>query len=569
MKKIILLLVLISFFGIQRSQASHFAGSDLTYTCLGGNTYLITLTFYRDCSGISEPTSVPVTFTCSSNNAFNFTSTLNKTPGTGQEITPSCSATPTFCAGGTAYGIREYVYQGTVTMAPCNSWEMSYTSCCRNPISTVNGSSGWYITAMLNNLAAPCNSSPTFTNIPIVVANNNQFLTYNHGAVDPNGDSLAYSFFTPKSNSTSTVTYLTPYDSANFLSSSIPITIDPNTGQIAFKPNQSLITVTGVKVEDWRTINGTATLIGTVYRDIQLKVYNATNANPTLAGMRFIGQHGYSPLDTIYNTTVFATDPVYFSISGFDPDTFNPAYSAHPERFSIVWNNSAIPQSSVFTHANGTDSAWAEFNWIPNINDYSVIPYCISATITDEACPYKGKQIYSYCITVGTPPPLHLGDDTTICINNVLTLDGGVGDFTFQWSTGDTSRYLQVNANMLGAGMHNISLSRTGYGASETDNINITVDACVGINNSEENINFSVTPNPNQGVFDVNISNINKSDINLNIYNSQGKKVYSETIHAIQQDITKRINLDNLSAGIYFLNIQQGDIIKTQKIIIQ
>ncbi len=568
MKKILLLLVLISFLGIQRSQASHFAGSDLTYTCLGGNTYLITLTFYRDCSGVSEPTSVPVTFTCGTYSVFNFTSTLQKIPGTGQEITPSCSATPTYCSAGTAYGIREYVYQGSVSLAPCNDWEMSYTSCCRNPITTISGSPGWYITAMLNNLDAPCNSSPTFSNIPIVVANNNQFITYNHGAIDLNGDSLAYSFFTPKSNNNVNVTYITPYDSANFLSSSIPISIDPITGQIAFKPNQSLITVTGVKVEDWRTINGTPTLIGTVYRDIQLKVYSATNSNPTLAGMRFTGQHGYSPLDTTYATTVFATDPVYFSISGFDPDTFDPAYTAHPERFSIVWNN-GISQSSVLTHDNGTDSAWAEFNWLTSINDISVIPYCITATITDEACPYKGKQIYSYCITVGSPPPLHLGDDTTVCVNNTLTLDGGVGDFTFQWSTGDTSRYLQVNASTLGTGIHNISLSRTGYGASEIDNINITVEPCVGINNSEKNLIFSVNPNPNKGVFDVNISNIDKSDIILSIYNTEGKKVYSETIQMKQQDISKRINLENLSTGIYFINIQQGSITKSQKILIQ
>jgi hypothetical protein len=52
--------------------------------------------------------------------------------------------------------------------------------------------------AELNNLNAPCNSSPTFSNIPIVVANNNELLTYSHGAVDPDGDSLVYSFFYTK-----------------------------------------------------------------------------------------------------------------------------------------------------------------------------------------------------------------------------------------------------------------------------------------------------------------------------------------------------------------------------------
>jgi len=568
MKKILLLFALISLFGIKQSQASHFAGSDLTYTCVGGNSYVITLSFYRDCSGISEPTSIWVTFTCSSNSAFNFTAPLHKTPGTGQEITPNCSGNPTYCSSGNSYGIQEYVYTGIATLAPCSDWVISYSSCCRNPITTLTNQPSWYISAKLNNLVAPCNSSPSFSNIPIVMVSNNQLVTYNHGAVDIDGDSLAYSFFAPKTSTNSTVTYVSPYDSANFLSSSIPISIDSITGQITFKPNQSLITVTGVKVEEWRKINGTPTLIGSVYRDMQLKVYNTTNSNPVLAGMRFTGQHGYSPLDTIYAANVFATDPVYFSISGFDPDTFNPANSGHPERFSITWNNN-IPQSSSLTHANGTDSAWAEFNWLPSINDISVIPYCITATIIDESCPYKGKQIYSYCLTVGAPPPLHLGNDTTICINNVLTLDGGAGDFTFQWSTGDTSRFLQVDAHTLGVGVHNISLSRTGYGVSETDDIDITVDACTGIDNSEKNLDFSVKPNPSQGIFVVNISSIDKSDIDLIIYNSQGKKVYSELIQTKQEDISKRIDIKSLSAGIYFIKIQQGNRTKTQKIVIQ
>ena len=118
-------------------KASHFAGADLTYTCLGGNTYLITYSFYRDCSGISAPSSVNMFFNCSSNSSLNFYASLPKIPGTGQEITQACSAVPTHCNNGNGYGIQEYVYQGVVTLTACNSWKMYYTSGARNPISTV------------------------------------------------------------------------------------------------------------------------------------------------------------------------------------------------------------------------------------------------------------------------------------------------------------------------------------------------------------------------------------------------------------------------------------------------
>jgi len=567
MKKILFLIVLIPLFTIQNIQAEYYSGSTISLNCIGGNTYIVTLTFYRYCEGIATPSNIPVIFTCSSNTAYNFTVSLNRNSNTGYEITPSCSSAPTQCAGGTAYGVQEYIYQQTVTLAPCNSWEASYSNGGRMPLTTVSESFAHSVSAELNNLAAPCNSTPVFSNIPILVAIKDQLLTYNNGAIDPDGDSLAFSFYNPESNVNSPITYISPYSYANFVSSSIPITINPNTGQITFKPNQVSSTVSGVKVEEWRTINGTPTLIGAIHLDLVLIIYSATNANPVLAGINPSVSNGYNPLDTIYSTTSIASEPIHFSLSGFDPDTFNTSNSSHPENFSITWNN-GITQANFLAHSNNTDSAWADFNWTPSFNDISNIPHCFTATVMDDGCPYKGKQIYTYCITV-TPPPLHLDDDTSICINNVIVLDGGAGDFSFQWSTGDTSRYLSINASTLGIGVHNISLTRMGYGTTESDSINITVDACVGIDISEQKLDFSVNPNPNQGVFDVSISSIRKSDIQLEIHNLRGKKIYSELIQKKQKDISKRINLDALSAGIYFITIQQGNLTKTQKIVIQ
>ena len=71
MKKILLLLALIPFFTIQNIKANHYSGTDLSLTCLGGNTYLVTLTYYHDCEGVPASSSIPIHFTCSSDTAFN------------------------------------------------------------------------------------------------------------------------------------------------------------------------------------------------------------------------------------------------------------------------------------------------------------------------------------------------------------------------------------------------------------------------------------------------------------------------------------------------------------------
>ena len=77
-----------------------------------------------------------------------------------------------------------------------------------------------YVEATLNNLLAPTNSSPQFTNIPVAFFCSNQSFTYNHGVVDPNGDSLVYSFITPKTyntsnNSVGAVTFNAGYSAGN------------------------------------------------------------------------------------------------------------------------------------------------------------------------------------------------------------------------------------------------------------------------------------------------------------------------------------------------------------------
>ncbi len=459
--------------------ATHFAGSDLTYTCLGGNTYLITFTFYRDCSGASAPTSQTVSFSCSSNSQFNFTATLQRIPGTGQEITPGCSAVPTHCSGGNGYGIQEYVYQATVTLAPCNSWTIQTSSCCRNTVSTVSGQGSWTMLAHLNNLTAPCNSSPTFSNKPVAVVCQGQSFCFNHGALDPDGDSLVYSFYAPYTNYPATVPYNGSYSATQFLQSSTPITIDPVTGDICFTPSLIQSTVTGVKVEEYRTINGVATLIGTVYRDLQMKVVQCNNNIPVLSGMDTTMSHTYNPNDTTYRIDVcLSPDPIEFDINGFDADTFNPGTTGNPEKFSISWNN-GIPTGNFTTYYNGTDSAYAHFSWLPTAADVGNIK-CFTATIQDEACPYNGFQTFSYCILV-RGMQVDIGSDTLLCEGETLTVQATADSTTVNYiwrlngtptGTPQSQDWYFVNSSQLGPGQHLLSIE-TNDGSTTT--------ACPGV----------------------------------------------------------------------------------------
>lgn len=438
MKRIITLCISV-IFGVMLlpspMSASHIAALDLSMTCLGGNDYLVRFVLYRDCSGITAPTTVNLAFNCSGNPAYNFT--INQVPpfpGTGQTITQTCPAMPTRCDGGSVYGIQEYVYQVQVTLPACNQWRVSWTTCCRNPSNTISSatSASAYIEATLNNMDAPCNSNPVFTNKPITTLNVGQTMIFNHGAVDPDGDSLVHTLVTPfNSSNTTYVNWIPPYSATQPFPSNPPITLDPFTGTMTMSPIMNTIAPMAIRVEEWRTINGVPVCIGTVYRDLQINAISTFNTSPVLSGISSSIGGGYNPNDTIYNTVVCVGNPVEFFIHGYDADVFNPGGSGNPGKFSISWNG-AIPTASFQVYHQGTDSAFAHFYWLPNIAHLNNPTKCFTVTIQDQACPYFGQNTYTYCLTVQNPT-MNLGPDTLICRGESLwfypTLLPGITDY--------------------------------------------------------------------------------------------------------------------------------------------
>ena len=64
MRKIFTLFTVVMLLISTNSKATHMMGMDISYKCLGNNTYHITLSFYRDCSGAAQaPTSATVDYT--------------------------------------------------------------------------------------------------------------------------------------------------------------------------------------------------------------------------------------------------------------------------------------------------------------------------------------------------------------------------------------------------------------------------------------------------------------------------------------------------------------------------
>ncbi len=452
MKKIVLNIILIAHCSLFIADcfASHTAGADLTYKCLGGNNYLITLTFYRDCSGITAPGSVTIDFKSSCES---FSSTFLLADSSGREVTPTCKAQRTYCSGGNLYGLQQYVYSGQVILRSCIDWEISYSLCCRNYSNTIVNStgSGLFILATLNNVDAPCSSSPAFSNIPITIVCVGQTFCFNHGAIDPDGDSLVYSLVPPYNlgpgKNPETVTYAHGYSSKQPIPSDPPITLNPLTGQICMTPTDLIISPLAMLVEKFR--NGIK--VGSVLRDMQVNVIACSKRLPLLSGISSANSQ-YEPKNDKYIDTICLGKTVDFTVYGFDPDSGN---------IKISWNK-GIPGAKFTVNNNHTPSAYGRFKWTPTDFDLRNSIYCFTVTVDNESCPYFGTQTYSFCISV-KGFIVKLDQDVILCKGETYLVEAKADSsvVNFQWeldgkqlSLPSNTKKLLLNSNELQVGNH-------------------------------------------------------------------------------------------------------------------
>jgi len=493
--------------------ASHAQSADITYQCLGGNQYQISLSFYRDCAGVAAPNTASINISSASCGQ-NFNVNLNRIVGTGIDVTPICAQMTTQCSGGQYPGVQEYIYRGVVNLpAQCTDWVMSFNLCCRNTsIGTIQnpGGENIYVEANLDNLNFPCNNSPTFSNAPIPFVCVGQPYCFNNGSYDADGDSLYYTLINPATGPNTTVTYIAPYSATQPLASLPAITFNNITGDMCMNPAQLQVTVFAVLVQEYRN----EVLVGSVMRDIQLRTITCTNNNPYVNGINNTG---------VYALTACAGAPINFNINTFDADA--------NQNVSITWNNGI--NGAVFTSSGGSRPT-GTFSWTPTTADIGNASTCFTVTVQDDNCPYNGSQTYSFCITV-TGIILNTSSTDANCgaSNGTASVQilSGAGPFTYQWLPSGGNN---LNANGLQAGLYTVVVAGSG-GCSSTANVTVGMGAAPG-NISTNGTNVSCFGG-NNGVASVNVNG--------------GQQPYTY----LWSNGATTATINNLTAGVYLITV--------------
>jgi hypothetical protein len=137
----------------------------------------------------------------------------------------------------------------------------------------------------------------------------------------------------------------------------------------------------------------------------------------------------------------------------------------------------------------------------------------------------------------------------TICVGQSLNLTAA-GATTYTWSTGATSQSISVSPTV--STVYTVS---TTYSAGCTDSrtFNVTVNACTGLNEAELVINsVRIFPNPAKEQLSIMVNNNAVMGKKYSITNTLGQEVAS----GIFTKQTTELNIQQLSAGIYQLNIE-------------
>ena len=83
----------------------------------------------------------------------------------------------------------------------------------------------------------------------------------------------------------------------------------------------------------------------------------------------------------------------------------------------------------------------------------------------------------------------------------------------------------------------------------------------------EEDLSFAIFPNPNKGAFTIQFKTQSKEDIKIYLHDILGKSVYTDTFQNVS-NFFQKIELKNVSAGLYLLTIVDGGHRTVKKIVV-
>lgn len=419
----------LNFINISNSYATHVAGAEINYQCVGQDSFLVSLSGYRDCGGNLMSSTQAVNF-YSPCGSFIDTLILDSIV----EVSQICGASTlsSNCNGGTLPGgMHLYSYSKIVNIPPCSqgSYTINWTTCLRFPANNIGSSSCLTINAELDNYQASCNNSPLFNNKTAPLLCLNQETTYGFDVTEIDGDSLDFYLGTPygsfSQGAYTNSTFYSPYSVNNPLN--VPININPFTGDLTFTPNTQGVWVIKVCVDEYRS----GIKIGTVCRDIWFQAVVCNNNPPKLFNSGITNFQGAG--NQLNNNTIELCPgaSISFDVTFIDSlyTQSNPAQT-FGDSITLFSNITSLLPGATTSMING-DTATVHVNWTAPTNGL-LNQYLVNVIAIDNACEIYSETSFGILIKINQPT--NAGNDQSICGTSDTAFFQVDGGNLFEWS---------------------------------------------------------------------------------------------------------------------------------------
>lgn len=167
-------------------------------------------------------------------------------------------------------------------------------------------------------------------------------------------------------------------------------------------------------------------------------------------------------------------------------------------------------------------------------------------------------------IVIEKPDTVDLGNDQVIYKDETTTLDAGTGYMAYKWSDDSEEQTLEVDGSLVEVGEHEYWVSVTDDNScTSSDTILITIKEGSGIQDPED-MSVKLYPNPTLGEVNL-VLPYSLTDFTVSIINTNGKIVWESNMEKGIQNIT----LPMVESGVYYMKIESGNFIKTEKLLIR
>ena len=97
----------------------------------------------------------------------------------------------------------------------------------------------------------------------------------------------------------------------------------------------------------------------------------------------------------------------------------------------------------------------------------------------------------------------------------------------------------------------------------------ITCDFPTGTAVANQSAGVYISPNPNNGIFTLNLSSITDARVDIAIFNMVGTRAYESLNVPVNGNLEKSIALPDVPKGLYFLQVKGGENTYTRKVVIR